>query len=391
MAVSPVRLRASMSVGSADTIAFTRSNSPALIASMKAALLEVVSGMLRFYRGGCAAVAIITFVAGAAGAQPTAVEPPLLGSVLNADFLSALPTGHNAFTVPETIQLETISDLFAAGGLNAATAPHVGGLLNSWTQTQYRVGDVAITDPRAGGTPLLLPFLPLWSRVTIATAAMGVDDNAPGVSIALEPPRPGTTWTRTIDGSLSFPRFVALGDGGVPPVDPVDYWQNRGAVVSGRLTPTLGLVAAGSWRHLSHVSSGTPGTATSDYEASGFAHVVLAATPRDEVRALGWLQQAATATRTDTALHLQGTWERREPASWSWKLFGGYTARGRTETATPSSLVIDSLDTDPVSDLVETGIGVTRRWTVGARAAAAASRWLPSIGIDVDGAEVRLN
>src|ERR1700761_1255215 len=49
MALSPVRLRASMSVGSADTIAFTRSNSPALIASMKAALLEVVSGMHRSY------------------------------------------------------------------------------------------------------------------------------------------------------------------------------------------------------------------------------------------------------------------------------------------------------------------------------------------------------
>src|SRR6185295_18922144 len=49
MALSPVRLRASMSVGSADTIAFTRTNSPALIASLKAALLEVVSGMLRYY------------------------------------------------------------------------------------------------------------------------------------------------------------------------------------------------------------------------------------------------------------------------------------------------------------------------------------------------------
>src|SRR5438445_10648999 len=46
MALSPVRLRASMSVGSADAIAFTRSNSPALIASIKAA----VSGMGRFYR-----------------------------------------------------------------------------------------------------------------------------------------------------------------------------------------------------------------------------------------------------------------------------------------------------------------------------------------------------
>ena len=77
--------------------------------------------------------------------------------------LRDLPTGNNVFAVPETIQLETISDLFSAGGLNTATAPKIGGLLNSWTQTQYRIGDVSITDPRAGGTPLLLPFLPLWS------------------------------------------------------------------------------------------------------------------------------------------------------------------------------------------------------------------------------------
>src|SRR5258708_3906359 len=194
MALSPVRLRASMSVGSADTIAFTRSNSPALIASMKAALLEVISGMLRFYRDGATtaglkacATALLMLVTPPARARapPPAIEPPLLGSPLTAASLRDLPTANNVFAVPEAIQLETIGDLFSAGGLNVATAPKIGGLLNSWTQTQYRVGDVTITDPRAGGTPLLLPFLPLWSRVTIATGAMGLDDNASGVSITL--------------------------------------------------------------------------------------------------------------------------------------------------------------------------------------------------------------
>src|SRR5882724_9092200 len=99
MALSPVRLRASMSVGSADTIAFTRSNSPALIASMKAALLEVVSGMPRFYpaqaRAGLKACATCvrprvaqtfrsalcaTIVLAAAAAQaqtPPVIEQPL--------------------------------------------------------------------------------------------------------------------------------------------------------------------------------------------------------------------------------------------------------------------------------------------------------------------------
>jgi hypothetical protein len=353
---------------------------------MKAALLEVVSGMPRVYR----VAAVLVLCAASARAQTLAVpEQPLLGSTLTADFLAALPTGSNAFSVPETIQLETISDLFSAGGLNVAAAPHVGGLLNSWNQTQYRVGDVNITDPRSGGAPLLLPFLPLWSKVTVATGAMGVDDNASGVSIALEAPRPGSVWTRTIEGSLSFPRFVALGDGGVPPIDRVDNWQDGTAIVSGPLTPTLGLVGAGSWRHLSHVAAIAPTTAASDYSVSGFAHLIVAATPRDEVRALGWLQQSATPTRTDTALHVQGTWERHDPASLSWKVFAGYTSRDRSET-TPTSLTIDSLETDPVSDLVDTGTGVTRRWTLGARAAAADKR-LPTIGVDVDAAEARID
>src|ERR1700704_4846349 len=71
MALSPERLRASMSVGSADTIAFTRSNSPALIASMKAALLEVVSGMHRFYPacGPAAGLKACTTTAAKAGAE----------------------------------------------------------------------------------------------------------------------------------------------------------------------------------------------------------------------------------------------------------------------------------------------------------------------------------
>src|SRR5580765_197460 len=154
MALSPVRLRASMSVGSADTIAFTRSNSPALIASMKAALLEVVSGMPRFYRAAAAAgltaaakasavhrprvaqtfrsavwAAIVVLGAAEARAQtPPVIEYPLLGSTFSADMLRDLPTAGNVFAVPETIQLETVSDLFSAGGLNVAAAPHVGGL-----------------------------------------------------------------------------------------------------------------------------------------------------------------------------------------------------------------------------------------------------------------------
>ena len=352
---------------------------------MKAALLEVVSGMPRVYQ----ATAVLVLCAAAARAQTPAVPgQPLLGSTLTAEVLRDLPTGNNAFAVPETIQLETIGDLFSAGGLNVATAPKIGGLLSSWTQTQYRIGDVAITDPRAGGTPLLLPFLPLWSRITIATGAMELDDNAAGVSMTLEPPRPGAAWSRTIEGSVSGPPFVAGGGGPVPPIDRVDAWLDGTAVFSGPVNDRLGVVAAGSWRQLSHVAA--PGAiATTDRVASGFAHLVFAATARDEIRALGWAQRATTAARTDTGLHVQATWERRDTAALSWRLFGGYTGRDRTAIS-PSVLVVDSLDTDPVSDLVDAGGGVTRRWVAGARVSAPADRLLPSLGVDLDSAEARV-
>ncbi len=168
----------------------------------------------------------------------------------------------------------------------------------------------------------------------------------------------------------------------------MNQWQDANAIVSGPLTDRVGLAAAASWRGLSHIAAPSA-TATDDHAASGFAHLVFAATPRDEIRALGWVQQAATAARTDNAVHVQATWERRDPASLSWRLFGGYTARDRNAPV-PSTLVVDSLNTDPVSDLVNNGSDTTRRWTVGARLAPAKERRLPTVGVDVDGAEVRI-
>ena len=123
--------------------------------------------------------------------------------------------------------------------------------------------------------------------------------------------------------------------------------------------------------------------------ASGLAHLVFAATPRDEVRAFGWGQRVTTPAATDTALHLQSTWERRDPAQLAWRVFGGYTQRTRTTAATPA-LVVDSLLTDPVSDLIDTGAGTARRWLLGARVAPSGTRFLPAIGIDLERADVRV-
>src|SRR4029077_2359641 len=106
MALSPVRLCASMSVGSADTIAFTRSNSPALIASMKAALLEPDS-MPRFYRGRVAASGFLLWAAVGALAHAQTIPPvqerPALGASMTVDPLATLPSSANLYTVLDTV------------------------------------------------------------------------------------------------------------------------------------------------------------------------------------------------------------------------------------------------------------------------------------------------
>jgi hypothetical protein len=324
-----------------------------------------------------------------AGAQTAALpEQPLLGLTVDADLLHDLPTTNNPFTVLETIP-EVTTDRFSSGGLGVATAPRLGGFLNSWTQTQLRLGEIAITDPRTGGTPLLLPILPLWQRMTTATAAMGVDENAPGVSMRFEPVRPAARWFRVFEGTASGPSLVSDRAGDGPAVDRVRQWRDASAMVSGPVTDRFGLVAAASWRSLSHVAA--PATsATSDRVTSQLAHLVFAATPRDEARALVWAQQVTTDAFTDAAVHVQATWERHDPGSIAWRLFGGYTERRRSVPQT-SFLVVDSLTSDPVSDLLDTGAGTARRWTIGARVAPRATPWWPTAGIDVEGAQVRLD
>jgi hypothetical protein len=311
-------------------------------------------------------------------------EQPLLGSTLSADVLQDLPTSNSPFAVLENIQSEAIGDRFSAGGLNVATAPRFGAFLNSWTQTQYRIGDIVITDPRAGGTPLFLPVLPLWERLTTMTGAMAVDENAPGLSMTLEPRRPGSSWSRSVEGTFSAPALVSDVPGAVPVVDAVRQWQDWHAMISGPMSDRLGLLAAGSWRRLSHVAASSP-IETSDTVASGFAHVVFAATPRDQIRTIGWVQHVTTPAVEDTAVHVQSTWSRNDPGRMPWRAFAGYTRRSRS-TPAASMRVVDSLTSDPVSDVIDADAGTVHRWVVGARATPRSLR-LPTFGADFEGAQ----
>ena len=160
----------------------------------------VASAVVRFCLA--AAFALVT-EASVSGQSSTIPEQPLLGSALPDDMLRQLPASGNPFAVFDAMQTEVISDRFVAGGLNSAAPPRAGGFLNSWTQTQIRFGDVTITDPRTGGTPLLVPLLPVFSRMHVAVGALGLDESASALSMTLEPIRAGAHWVRSFEGSLT--------------------------------------------------------------------------------------------------------------------------------------------------------------------------------------------
>jgi hypothetical protein len=83
--------------------------------------------------------------------QSTGGAAQPLDVTLTTPLLQELPTSDNPFTVLETLSPGVTSDRFTSGGLNVASPPRLEGFLNSWTQTQFRIGDVSITDPLIGG------------------------------------------------------------------------------------------------------------------------------------------------------------------------------------------------------------------------------------------------
>jgi hypothetical protein len=146
--------------------------------------------------------------------------------------------------------------------------------------------------------------------------------------------------------------------------------------VSGPIASHLGLVAGGSWRRLVHVPTGSRSVAA-EHVSSLFANVVRTGPTRSGGRVFGWVQQAGTPTASDRAVHVQSSWT-GGGASLKWRVFGGWTERRRAD-GTGSTLTVDRLVSDPITDVVDTGAGVTRLWTIGLRASS--SRALPTVDV----------
>ena len=321
-------------------------------------------------------------------AQPPSIE---LGSTLTPSMLSDLPLSSNIFSAIETTQGEVTSDRFYGGGLNTGRSARIGAFLNSSTQTQFRLGDVNVTAPDGSGTPFLTPALGFWERVSVSTAFMPADFNAPGVGVTLEPRRPGATWTRAFDASAASPGFVAAPVAGSPAsIERLRQWQHGGLLLSGPISSHLGLVVAGDWSKASQFERAST-TAVDGDSATGLVNLVYAPSAKTELRTVGWAGRATNPQDAQTSFHVQTTWERREPRELSWRIFASYTQRASTSRLLSAAApVIDRISDGPVPLLVDTGNRTDSRWSFGVRGAKVRRAHAMQVGFDVGGTGARV-
>jgi hypothetical protein len=348
----------------------------------------------------------LSFGISARAQSAAAPEPADAGAAIGSSYspalLSSLPTSNNIYQVLETTEGEVTSDRFYGGGLNTGRQARDGAFLNSWSQTQFFVGDVNITVPN-GGAPFLFPSTSVWDRVQVGTALMAPAFNAAGFAVGLEPARPAARWTRVIEGSVAGSGLVATpSTSAAPPIEALNHWTQGSLLVSGPVSPRVGLMAAVQWAGADQVER--TGVKQAEGQAgSVFANLVYTPSPREEVRTVGWVQRTQApfagalafheplAADQTVFTHLQTTWERQTPSAGAWRLYGAYSeAAGSRADATPSAPVVERLIDGSVPLFVDSGDRTDRQWSFGARATTAPLRHTLSVGADVGQASARI-
>jgi hypothetical protein len=301
-----------------------------------------------------------------AGAWPAAAQ-----SIYTVDLLRDLPAGGNLFALIEAAQPEITTDRFNSGGLNAGSAEKAGAFLASWSQTEYRIGDVPISSP-VDGTPMLFPELAWWKGITVAAAVMPSDGNATALSVSLEPHTASDRWTTSVEMTTSGGALSQASSPDRPPaIQALETWTQVSAMVSGRtLHGRLGLVVGGGRSAATTVERNLK--SPRQQTGSAFVNAMFTISPNKTLGALAWV--------SDDSIHSQATLRHGD----RWRVFGGYTDRS-IESARPSSgrLTADRLYDGPIGLLVDRG-GHEKRFIAGGRASKALTRHSMTFGADIE-------
>jgi hypothetical protein len=270
---------------------------------------------------GAAALAL------AASAAPAVAQ----SSAYDADELRDLPGSREVFSLLETSEPLTMADRWDGGGLYTGEAGRLSARGASWTQTVFHLDGLDVSDPLAGGRPLVLPWHEALEAMDFAIGGARREATGPGPLVALTTVRPRDAWwgTLALDG-----RFGGGGETAPPSVARLDHWRRGAVTAAGPLDDRLGLLVTGQTASSARFTRGRPEADPSSVHAL-LVGLTWKASERDHVR----VQAVGQATRIpytdrsafgdaglqeeDRAFQASATWERRPDSGASWTLSGG--------------------------------------------------------------------
>jgi hypothetical protein len=164
---------------------------------------------------------------------------------LGAEWLADVPSGRTVWSLLDTAHPFVISDRMDNGGLWSARPAKLGGSGPSWSQTQFRLDGLDVTDMREGGAPAIYPDLGLFDAVQVETARVGLDTAGPGLAVSLIPKRPGEVWRGTGEAFVTPGGWQQDPPAGIPAaLGRYDHWTDAAISVNGPITGRTGLFAS---------------------------------------------------------------------------------------------------------------------------------------------------
>ena len=105
--------------------------------------------------------------------------------------IKQLPNGRNIWSLLQGQEPSTVTNRFEIGGTETAVPALFSAFGASWTENQYRLNGLDVTDPYSPGLPLINPDFDALSEFQVITASKPAISQASGESLSLASPSPG--------------------------------------------------------------------------------------------------------------------------------------------------------------------------------------------------------
>jgi len=285
-----------------------------------------------------------------------------LGSIFDAAALAALPSGREPWSLLRTAEPTISADRIDAGGLFLGAPALFGVHGTSWTDTTWRLGDVDITDPDRGGTPLIDVPAEALESLTLTTALTPVAVGGSGANVALAVRAPRTSWHGALAVHTTPSGLAGSGDGVAPPIAAMHSWDDLSLTAGGPVNARLGVFAVARGTRSERRQRGTAARLPSDTR-SLLVHALYRPNAQDEWRMLAAAATAdlpaagrarfagAPARDEEGAVHAQAAFHRRGPSGPAWRAAIAYQENGGAPAASVDTVEIERLRDGPLTEL----------------------------------------